>query len=298
MKLIAATYTPFRKNGEINFDLIPAYAAYLSKNNISGIFVGGTTGEGVSLSIEERNHLIEVWMIHGGDDFQVIAHVGHNALPEAQRLSADAVSRGVDAIAAMAPTYYKGNMDGLIDYYAELSAAAPQTPLFYYHIPAMTGQNIVVHEFLEKTCDRVPMLKGVKFTHEDLMDYYLSTYAAGGAYEMMFGRDEILLAGLSLGAKTAVGSTFNYMAPVYHEIAACYDKGDMDGARTTQKKSMDAVRILRRHGGMACGKLLMTLTGIDMGPCRAPLTQFNDTEIKAIQNELGQINFGNSLSKA
>src|SRR3954469_8189210 len=119
----------------------------------------------------------------------------------------------------MAPFFFRpGTVQELVDFMAQVAAAAPALPFYYYHIPSMTGVHIPAAEFLRAAADRIPNLAGVKFTFENLMDYAECVRFSGGRFDVLFGRDEMLLAGLSLGAHGAIGSTYNFAAPVYHRI--------------------------------------------------------------------------------
>src|SRR5207253_9958808 len=112
--------------------------------------------------------------------------------------------------------------------------AAPRTPFYYYHFPEMTGVDIKMHEFLPQAMRSIRTFRGIKFTHFDMMDYALTVAGAGDEYDILFGRDEFLLAGLVFGARGAVGSTYNYAAPLYTKLMAAYASGKMEDARAQQ----------------------------------------------------------------
>nr|XP_037841778.1 N-acetylneuraminate lyase isoform X3 [Chlorocebus sabaeus] len=140
--LVAATITPMTENGEINFSIIGQYVDYLVKEQgVKNIFVNGTTGEGLSLSISERRQVAEEWVTKGKDKLdQVVIHVGALSLKESQELAQHAAEIGADGIAVIAPFFLKPwTKDILINFLKEVAAAAPALPFYYYHIPALTG---------------------------------------------------------------------------------------------------------------------------------------------------------------
>lgn len=145
--------------------------------------------------------------------------------------------------------------------------------------------------FLEQASKKIPNLAGIKYTHEDLMDYQLCLAFEDGRYDMLFGRDEILVCGLSLGARGAVGSTYNFAAPLYTNIIAAFDEGDLVGARKLQKKSVDLIQLLFQTPAsfQAVGKSVMKILGIDCGPVRPPLA--NMTQM-AYENLKGLMELG------
>lgn len=291
--LIAAPYTPMTADGEVDPDRIDAYAALLVRGNLAGAFVCGTTGEGLSLSQAERMAVAERWVRAAPDGFKIIVHVGHNSLAVSRALARHARDIGAWAIAAISPFFFKpATAAHLAAYLGEVSAAAPEMPLYYYHIPSMTGVNVRVVELLEAAVDVAPGLVGVKYTFEDLMDYAQCLRVAGGRFDMLFGRDEILLAGLALGARGGVGSTYNYAPRIYTELMAAFDRGDLAAARELQNVSASIVGVLKAHGGgVRCGKAIMKIIGLDCGPCRSPVVTVSEDERDAIRAELDATGF-------
>jgi len=285
--LVAAPYTPFHRDGALNLDIIPAYAEMLVESGVSGVFVCGSTGEGHSLSVAERIALTDAWISSAKERFPVIVHVGHNSQPEARTLAAHAQAVGASAIAALAPSYYKPkSVDDAIDFFAPIAAAAPRLPFYYYNIPSMTGVALPVPELLKKGRKRIATMQGAKFSHNDLME--LQECLALSDFDIVFGFDEMLLAGLTLGCKGAVGSTYNFAAPLYHRIIAAFANGDLETARREQRKSVELIRTLFDFGLMRAGKAIMAMMGIDCGPVRSPLTPISPGESNALHDRLSQ----------
>lgn len=285
--LIAAPFTPFNDDGSLNIDLVPPYAEHLAASGVRGAFVCGTTGEGNSMTTSERQQLAEAWRKHLPADLKLIVHAGHLSLVESKNLARHALSIGADAIATIAPGFYKpGAVDDLVDWCAAISSAAPGLPFYYYHMPEMTGVNIPTHRFLERAADRIPDLAGIKFTYEDLMDYALTLQFGGGRYDVLFGRDQILLAGLSLGAQGAVGSTYNYAAPIYLELISAWEAHDLPAARAAQMRAIEMIATLSSYGGLSAGKAMMKLIGLDCGPVRSPLRSLGEEKLANLRQAL------------
>lgn len=288
--LIAAPYTPFRADGTLNPDVISDYADHLVESGVSGVFVAGSTGEGHSLSVEERLTLADRWVRAAGRRLTVVIHVGHNSIVEARTLAAQAEAVGADAIAALPPSYYKPtSVDALVDCCARIAAAAPSLPFYYYHIPSMTGVTLPVPELLRRGRERIPTLAGAKFSHSDLMELQECLALDGGSFDVVFGLDEMLLAGLALGCRGAVGSTYNFAAPLYRRLLAAFDAGDLDTARTEQRRSVALIRGLYDFGLMRAGKSLMALAGVDCGPVRPPLAPLGTDEEARLRQRLERL---------
>lgn len=291
--LIAAPFTPMTSDGAVDLDVIDQQAALLRRNGVAGAFVCGTTGESMSLTVEERMEVARRWVEGAPDGFRVVVHVGHTSLPAAKRLCAHAGEIGARGTGAMGPCFFRPrDVGALAAFCAEVASAAPELPFYYYHIPAMTGVDVRMVEFLEAAAGSIPNLAGVKYAHEDLADFALCCGFDGGRFDMLFGRDEMLLAGLATGAKGAVGSTYNYAAPLYLEILDAFDRGDLEKARALQRRAAEIVRVLLRYGGgPAPGKAIMKLAGLDCGPCRLPLVPVEGERLAALEADLRKIGF-------
>ncbi len=291
--LVAAPFTPFHPDGELNLAAVPRQAELLAHNGVRGAFVCGTTGEGHSLTVAERREVALAWR-RALDPARVklVVHVGHLSLRESRALAAHAQEIGADAIATIAPSFFKPpGVAELVGWCRQVAAAAPNLPFYYYHMPAMTGVTIPVADFLQQAGDQIPTLVGIKFTHEDLFDYGRSGQVAGGRYAMLFGRDEILLAGLSLGAEGAVGSTYNFAAPLYHRIIAAFERGDLKAARAEQSRAQAFISILHRHGGLVAGKAAMRFVGVDCGGVRPPLRPLSPEQQQHLRRDLEDAGF-------
>ena len=189
--LVAAPFTPFNADRSINLDAIPGYARFLKENGVGAAFVCGTTGEGLSLTLEERLAVSAKWVESTGATLPVIVHVGHTCLEDARKLSAHAAQIGAAAISALAPMFFKPRtVDELVDWCEAVASAAPALPFYYYNIPSMTGVSFPVADFLARAADRIPSLVGVKYTHEDLPDYRACVAAADGRPEVARYRDQ------------------------------------------------------------------------------------------------------------
>jgi N-acetylneuraminate lyase len=297
--LIAAPHTPFHADGSLALETIARQAKLLAHNRVSGAFVCGTTGEGSSLTGEERRRVVESWAAVKPASVALIVHVGHLSLGDARNFAQHAQEVGADAIATIAPSFFKpGGTAELVAWCSRVAAAAPKLPFYYYHMPAMTGVTISAGDFLQAANGQIPNLAGVKFTHENLMDFGRSSEIEAGRYTMLFGRDEILLSGLALGARGAVGSTYNFAAPLYHRIIAAFDRGDLESARRDQSRAMEFIDILGRHGGLSAGKSAMKLIGLDCGPVRLPLRELSahdETKLKADLEQIGFFDYASTL---
>ena len=285
--LVAATYTAFNADGSLNLDPIEAHAELLVRNGVSGVFVCGSTGEGVSMTTDERQRHFQRWCEVSKGWLKLIAHVGHNSIGDAQALAAHAAKAGAHAIATVAPSVLRpATLADLVDWCAAVASKAPETPYYYYHIPVLTQVRFNMVAFAEMARERIPTFAGIKFTDENLMEFANCVAADGGKNNMLFGRDEVLLSGLVAGAHGAIGSSFNYSAPIYNRVIAAFEKGDMPTAMREMTRARDSVQILLDFGGGPAGKAMLKMCGIDCGPSRLPQRTTPPEKYAALQKRL------------
>ncbi|MCX6898907.1 MAG: dihydrodipicolinate synthase family protein [Verrucomicrobia bacterium] len=291
--LIAAPHSPFAADGLLNLAIVEKQAAHLLANGVTAAFIGGTTGETHSLALDERRALTQRWIeVARGTPLKVIVHAGSNCLADARTLAAQAQQLKATAVAAMAPSYFKPrSVEALVDCMAEIASAAPAVPFYYYEIPSFTGVALPPSEFLENGARRIPNLAGLKFTSNNLMEYQLCLRAAGGTLDVAFGYDEMLLAALAMGARGAVGSTYNFAAPIYRRLIAAFERGDLDTARREQFRSVQMIQLLVNYGFMGAAKAVMKMLGVDVGPARLPNGSLTAEQAGKLRSDLEKLGF-------
>jgi N-acetylneuraminate lyase len=291
--LVAATHTPFHADGSLNLSVVEKQAAHLQNTGVSHAFIGGTTGECSSLMLEERRALAVRWFEVTRDSaLKVIVHVGSNCLADCRILTAQAQELGAVAVSAFAPCYFKPNsVATLVDSMAQIASAAPELPFYYYEIPTMTGIALSPSEFLAQAANRIPNLAGIKFTSSNLMEYQLCRNSHDGGFDIPFGFDEMMLGALALGATGAVGSSFNFAAPIYNRLITAHQRGDLVAARDEQMRSVRTIQKLAARGYMGAAKAVMKMLGVDVGPPRLPTVALDSNQTDALGSELEAMGF-------
>lgn len=298
--LVAAPFTPMDVNGELNLEIIPDYYKFLEKNGITGAFINGSTGEGMSLTKKEKEQQALKWAecYKNYGKIRIINLVGGTSYSECIENAIFSREAGLSAIAVVAPYYFKPSDETrLAEFVARIGEAVPDMPLYFYHIPVLTGCNLPMFGFLKKISAMLPNFAGIKYTYEDLMDFMLCLNYQHGKYDLLWGRDECMLAVLALGGKGMVGSTYNYAAPLYHAIIEAFNDGNHDLARKLQMKSVEIVMLLGKYGGMSTGKLYMKLTGLDLGKFRSPVYNAPDDLYEDFVRDVRNLKIENFFSK-
>jgi len=298
--LIAAPFTPMNLDGSLNLSIIPNYYNMLKANGVKGAFICGSTGEGVSLSTNEKKYVAEAWANCTKDDpdFIVMTLVGGNSIVDCIDLAKHAKAIGLNAISFTSPNYFKpATVQVLAEICEEIASAVPDLPFYYYHIPVLTGVNFLMINLLQSVKGRIPNFAGIKYTHEDFMDFLLCMQYSNGAYDMLWGRDENMLPALALGTKASVGSTFNYAAPLYYNLINSYQQGDVALATKLQMQSIEMIQLLGKYGGIGTGKAYMKLIGLDCGGFRLPVKNMTEQEFQKFKEATINIKFEDFSAK-
>ncbi|MBL7736960.1 MAG: dihydrodipicolinate synthase family protein [Chitinophagaceae bacterium] len=290
--MIAATFTPMDDSGNLNLDIIPAMVQRLIEQGIQGVYICGSTGEGSSLTTQERKTIAETFVEVVDKRVPVLVHVGHNSITEAKDLAVHAQRIGADYISSVPPSYFKINsIPALVNCLAEVASSAPDLPFYYYNIPGLTGVSLDMLEFLKQAEQSIPTLAGIKFTTPLIDQYQACLNFKNSKYDILYGVDEMLLSALAVGAKGYIGSTYNFAGPLYGRLRESFDKGDLDMARKLQLKSVEIVRIIVKYGGLAAQKIMMKLSGVDCGNVRLPLQHLSISDEESMEKDLQKIGF-------
>uniref|UniRef100_A0AAY4DUD0 N-acetylneuraminate lyase n=1 Tax=Denticeps clupeoides TaxID=299321 RepID=A0AAY4DUD0_9TELE len=278
--LVAATFTPLTAQGEVDLSVVEPYAEYLvQKQGVKQVFLNGTTGESVSLSVEERKRLAEEWCKIGkGRLDQVVVHVGCPSLKDSRELAQHAAAAGADGIAVISPSFFKpSSSTALRMFLKEIAAAAPCLPFYYYHIPSMTSVHLPARDVVRGIEKEIPSFRGVKFSDQDLLDFGQCVSSCPSDWSLLYGVDEQLLGALAMGATGAVGSTYNYLGRKVDHMLLAFNKGDLVQARAVQVLGF----------GLPMNKQLMSeVSGLPLGPPRLPLLPCPEQDVRAVVGKL------------
>jgi N-acetylneuraminate lyase len=290
--LTAATVTPLNGNGSLRLEQVGPMVEHLIRSGVSGLFVCGSTGEGVSLTDEERKAVAEAYVDAADGRLPVIVQVGHNSLTAGRDLAAHASAIGADAISACGPSYFKfDDVEGLIEGMAFVAQGASQLPFYYYHIPALTGANFDMVEFLPRAADRIENLVGLKFTAPALDQFLHCLEVDNGRHDILWGVDEFMLGALATGATGAVGSTYNIAAGAYLQLIDAFRRGDMPQARHWQSLTVLLIRVLASYSFHSALRETLKLLDIECGECRLPKRSLTTAEKASLKSRLEAIGF-------
>ncbi|XP_034246070.1 N-acetylneuraminate lyase-like [Thrips palmi] len=292
--LMAPVFTAFTENGEVNLKIIADYAKFLSANGINGVLVNGTSGEGMSMTVAEREQTTEAWLQHGHKHgIHVQVQVGGTNLPDVLHLARHAERLGADSILCLPELFNKpANVHELVEYLRLVAAAAPRTPLLYYHNPGYTGVNVNVPTFMEAAGSALPMFAGIKFTDTNLEMGVHCVAAGGAAYSVFLGCDYVLAGAFALGFNSAIATSLNVLPGLCARILQDVKTGRVEEARLAQNTLNRAAQAITLNGKWvpAMKAAMKIVTGLDMGPARQPLPSLEDRHLPALKKSLQQLN--------
>ncbi|MDE0593904.1 MAG: dihydrodipicolinate synthase family protein [Roseibacillus sp.] len=288
--LVAAVVTPMDLDGELNLGLVPRIAAHLEGIGISGVYIAGSTGEGMSLTDDERRAVAEAYVESCRGKMHTVVQVGHNSMKAAAALAAHAEAIGVDAISATPTGYFQADGErGLVGAMAAIVEAAPKTPFYYYHIPKLSGTNMNPMRFTELAMNELPTFCGIKYSDGGTVHNLPLLQKIAPELEFLSGSDEGYLQSLAIGYQGAVGSTYNYAAPLYHKVREAFEGGDMPEARLWQGRAMEMIEAMLASCGRASLKAMMAMVGIDCGPSRRPVEPATPEQFANLRTSLEQM---------
>lgn len=285
--IIPAFYACYDAEGKINPAAVRELTRYFIAKGVKGLYVGGSSGECIYQSKEERKLVLENVMAEAKGKLTVIAHVASNNTADSMELAAHAESLGVDAIAAIPPIYFKLPPYAIAKYWNDMSAAAPNTDFIIYNIPQLAGVALSVP--LLKEMLKNPRVIGVKNSSMPTQD--IQMWRDEGAI-VFNGPDEQLISGLVMGATGGIGGTYGAMPELYNELFRCVKAGELDKALEIQN---DCCRIIYKmcsaHGNMyAVIKAILRKQGApDCGSVRAPLAELVEADMAIVDESAAMI---------
>ena len=283
--LVAAAYTPMNKDESVALDIIAQLVEYSIDKKFAGLFTVGSTGEFCSLTIDERKAVAKEYIKASAGRIPIIVNVASCCQQDSIELAKAAVADGADAVCGLAPFYFCPDSNrALVDFLKPVAEASEGKPFFLYHAPGITGFGASVPEFIKIAADEIPNFAGVKYTNMNLFEYQQAVNACDRV-QVLFGKDEMLLGALAMGAQAGIGTTFNYLPKIYHGVIDNFEKGDMDEARRYMDLSQKAVAISGKYG-LETIKVFMKFAGIDVGPMRSPVTHMTKEQEYAFRKDL------------
>ncbi|GMW02369.1 MAG: 4-hydroxy-tetrahydrodipicolinate synthase [Candidatus Hydrogenedentota bacterium] len=279
--IIPAMVTPFTKGGkQVDYEKAAGVAQHLAKKKVQGLFIAGTTGEGMLMSVAERKKLLETVIAAVGKHLKVIAHTGNFDTPSTIELTEHAAQAGAAAAGVVVPGFYTLDDDAITNHYKLVAASVKGFPILLYNIPGC-AKNVLKPAVTIKLAKEVENIIGMKDSGGSISA--LNEVLAGKPkdFAVINGVDEYSMQAYAAGAQGSVSSTANVVPEIFLEIYGAAQKGDWKKAWASQIKLSNACKLYHYGARVAFYKEGLRLKGVDSGFVRPPQRELSAAEAKA-----------------
>lgn len=225
---IPPVITPFR-NGAVDFDAYAGLIEYQVEQGSHGVLVNGTSAEPSTLTVEERNRLVDVAVRTSAGRIPVVAATGSQSLAETSVLTKHAVEAGADALLIVTPYYIRPPQRGLVEYYLALTEPY-DTPWMVYHIPGRTAVSITIDSLAELR-ERSPAFVGMKHAVNDLGFVTESFEALGNDFKVFVGLEELSFPMMAIGACGLMNAVGNLCPGRLSRMCEAVRQNDLQAGR-------------------------------------------------------------------
>ena len=287
--VIPAFYACYDENGEVSPERVRALAQYHIDKGVQGVYVNGSSGECIYLSVEDRKLILENVMAVAKGKLTVIAHVACNNTKDSVELAKHAESLGVDAIAAIPPIYFRLPAYSIARYWNDMSKAAPNTDFIIYNIPQLSGTTLTRDLYAEMR--KNPRVIGVKNSSMPTQDIQMFVADGGDDHIVFNGPDEQFISGRVIGAKAGIGGTYGVMPDLFLKLNELIKESDFETAKELQYAINDVIykMVSGRANLYAVIKEILRLNEkLDLGSVRAPLEPLHEEDL-AIAKEAAEL---------
>ena len=233
---IPPVVTPF-KNGAVDYQTYGQLVEYQVTNGSHGVLVNGTTSEPSTLTIAERNQLVDIAMAAVKGRVPVVAATGSQSFAETEALTRHAVKAGVDALLVVTPYYIRPPQRGLVQYYLTL-AAQHDVPWMIYHIPGRAAVNVTL-ESMQQIRAQSAHFVGMKHAVNDLGFVSECLGAFGADFKIFVGLEELSFPMMAIGACGLMNAVGNLRPGVLAQMCEAVWKGDMATGRALHQRLLE-----------------------------------------------------------
>lgn len=278
-----AIVTPFKDNGDVNYDKFGEIIEQQIQNGTDAIIVCGTTGEAATLTEDEHLDAIKFCVEKVAKRVPVIAGTGSNCTRTAVYLSQEAQQAGADALLLVTPYYNKTTQAGLVDHFKTV-ASSVSLPIILYSVKSRTGINIEP-ETVKTLVREVPNIVGIKEASGDISQV-AKIKAICPEVDLYSGNDDQVVPILSLGGLGVISVVSNVAPRYMHDMCYKYFEGNVAEASKMQLNAIDLVEALFCETNPIPVKHAMNLMNMNVGPLRKPLVSMSTAHLERLRNSL------------
>ena len=286
--VIVPLVTPFNEHNQIDLPGVRQVVDYVISQGVQAVMVGGTTGEGMLLSVEERKMLLETVAAQTNRRVTLIAHTGCIDTASTVDLSTHASRNGADIVSAIVPYFFNFDDEQLFRHFASVAESVPETPLLLYAFPG-NAKNDISPRLLERLLKAAPNIAGIKSSNDDLGRFQDYVRVGGKDFTACFGVDELMLGGLVFGSKAQISGNANSFAQPFLQLFEAFQAGDIQRAQELQHVVNAVVGLHQGGKTTAFFKATLKMKGIPAGRVRPPMRELTTSELEEVHREVKKL---------
>lgn len=286
--IVVAHTTPFHENESIDYESLRKYVNFIIEKGVHGIFVCGTTGEGLILSLEERKKILETIIDENKGRITVIAHCGAISLRDTMELIDHAQKAGVDGIGIVAPFYYSYTERELYNYYATIAKEFEDIPIYLYNIPSLAKNELSI-SLVSKLSHEFENIVGIKDSSGNFSTILGYIYNTRRDFIVITGYDRAFFPVLMMGGKGTVTGPGGVFPEIFIKIYDSFKKKDYETCLELQKKQTKLSLALYDGASIPVLKKALEFRGIGKGYMRKPFLPLNEEESKKLKENLEKV---------
>lgn len=287
-RIITAMITPFKEDGEINYEKAAELADFLSENGSDAIVLAGTTGESPTLSDDEKLNLFSRIKKTIGGKIKIIAGTGSNSTEHSIFLTKEAEKCGVDGIMLVVPYYNKPSQEGLYRHFAAI-AESTELPVMLYNIPGRSAVNMTAETTLRLA--QIPNIRAVKEASGNLEQIAAICSGAPEGFAVYSGDDSMTLPIMSIGGSGVVSVASHIAVREIKQMVLEFQSGNYREALRIHHRLLPLFKVLFITSNPSPVKGALKLLGNDTGPLRLPLVELTEDEQAAVRKVLQNLNY-------
>ena len=279
-KILTAMVTPFKKDGQVDYELAVRLANHIIENGSDGIVLCGTTGESPTLTWDEQHQLFVVIRNSLQSKAKILIGTGSNSTSEAVEATQKAFESGADGALVVVPYYNKPPQDGLYEHFKDVANAAPKLPIMLYNIPGRTGSNL-----LPKTVKKLmefPNIVSIKAASGRIEEVTELRAECGSEFAIYSGDDSLLLPMLSVGAVGVVSVASHIVGLQLKDMISNFQNGNVLKALDIHERLQPLFKALFETTNPIPIKAALEQLGWEVGPPRPPLVKLNDDKTQKL----------------
>lgn len=281
-----AMFTPVDEDGNVAIGELRKLVELLVSQSMDGLYLLGSTGQGILFSEEQRKQVVEEVMQVNAGRIPIIVQVGALTTAESIRLTKHAAQQKVDGISSVGPIYFTGNTDTALEHYRQI-AAASDLPFFPYQLGNNTMGNITA--FIDELL-KIPTIEGMKLTTGQLMEISIIKNHVGDRLHLFSGADELMCQAALCGTSGAIGTFYNLWGPLCKNALNSFQSGHFESSKRFMLEFQKIIMQVLPNIWTFLRQAMIMKHGIDIGPTKAPLgtmqTAWDDREIKDILDKM------------